>query len=1384
MYFSALYFRCILLFHPSRISVPKWIKSIPTHAISHAPYLEELHFLGTVKEIHKDAIVDCPSLKNIYFHADVNTIAPKAFSVSDKAMFHFNKSIQSDKKEKMINALNVEVNASKHSNSGKSFQANGDSNIGNSLSAQYDAESEPLATEESEAFCNSDKLSEVEEVSAAEENHQLDDSIIPETSDSELPQVAEEVSEETTSTEGDNHPEKVAVPEILDPEQPQLAEEASEKISIAEEDTHPEEAPVSQIPDPEQPQLAEETSEETTIAVEDDHPEEEAVSEITDPEQPQLFEETSEGTSIAEEDNHTEEDVPEITDLEQPQLAEKTSEETSIAEEENHSEEEGGAELPDSELPQEAEERSTETSAVEENIQNEESAASAAPIAELSHEVSTEVLDKLLVNTASEVTNPEPVIEQYDVLSKTEKSKRLSKTERIGRTRKSEPVSKESLRDRDLKKYASPASVTTIKTTDPLASVLIERYRIQQNKYGSDFPLSLIDISKEEYTQLADQIRKWISAESDVTLLKSFLCSVFLVKTAENYDVKGTFWDTVSAVLQCKEPSLETVMKKALLFFCSSEQMYFHYYNGGHAYAGTIMIHTVIGAGDLDDTMSFLKRFYIEELHESFTPSDVPKSIQLLITELAKDFDSDEVVKGKLNGLYQIGFQFKCACRCFPDAMAEIIFCLLYNLDAYHHNTSNISYTPAVFYKYFKRWKISDILHERSQKKSPAAKRTVVSAKKEKQIERVIAEGKCSYLLEESMALSLFIPAINLSAEQAESRVTLHLYHGGQELTQYQRECEILGVFKFYADKLVIPLEQFYQDLRVKIISDEDKILFDTKTQLFRRQLFFDEELIEIRPKKIPASRFYVLTQNTDEFLADADYHSYPCSNYIVHSLDVGPECEITVGGQLLFFHNDLEDGVEMELSSTYRVRSTYAYMDETEYQVYTQAPVLLMRIAPEQAETYILDVGSQHIDLSHFAGEETYEINTQDLSNGAFLSVILRKKGETRHLREWHIAVLKQFQYTLDRDFYYQEKSVELLDLYAEAIDFDVEEYPALYPITQTGKITVNAAQGDTNFYLEIRLPLLCWQIGEQYSSFSRSRYIPVSAIQEERFCRIRIPFHDAKLFAVNETINRQLVPVNGKIDMTDFRISNAESTSFGVTRGTNVQISLFELLYTSALREISVVCNEDILRVSCLRFGECTIRLIIQKPNGKTVMSKDYPDDGETETVITEKLADLPDGQYILQLYKTETDPFGFASKSVLVGNYPFSKGNPLELYLHTHENLLSPECCYFDEKTRKPVYQFYCENLVRSASGSEIFTANAYFLTNSDRKTYFKQANPVHIELLRRTEKQLLFTITDKDGDGFLYEKNTGHLISDSRGLRDYHAYMLPDHYVVYL
>lgn len=69
--------------------------------------------------------------------------------------------------------------------------------IGNSLSAQYDAESEPLATEESEAFCNSDKLSEVEEVSAAEENHQLEDSIIPETSDPELPQVAEEVSEET-----------------------------------------------------------------------------------------------------------------------------------------------------------------------------------------------------------------------------------------------------------------------------------------------------------------------------------------------------------------------------------------------------------------------------------------------------------------------------------------------------------------------------------------------------------------------------------------------------------------------------------------------------------------------------------------------------------------------------------------------------------------------------------------------------------------------------------------------------------------------------------------------------------------------------------------------------------------------------------------------------------------------------------------------------------------------------------------------------------------------------------------------------------------------------------------------------------------------------------
>lgn len=55
-------------------------------------------------------------------------------------------------------------------------------------------------------------------------------------------------------------------------------------------------------------------------------------------------------------------------------------------------------------------------------------------------------------------------------------------------------------------------------------------------------------------------------------------------------------------------------------------------------------------------------------------------------------------------------------------------------------------------------------------------------------------------------------------------------------------------------------------------------------------------------------------------------------------------------------------------------------------------------------------------------------------------------------------------------------------------------------------------------------------------------------------------------------------------------------------------------------------------------------------------------------------------------------------------------------------------------------------------------------------------------MHIELLEKNDSIITFTVTDGDGDGFIYENARGYLHCDKIGIHDYNSYSLPDHYAV--
>ena len=989
-------------------------------------------------------------------------------------------------------------------------------------------------------------------------------------------------------------------------------------------------------------------------------------------------------------------------------------------------------------------------------------------------------IEKNIINNV-ETVQP-PVVEEYGELVLKEKIARERRKSAEKRTRVLGNETKEELRNKDLRKFASPRSLTDIRTSDVFVTRLIERYSILQDKYADDFPLGLVDISRDEFKTLQLRVRKYIVEKSAVTILSGYIASLFLVKAVENYGIKGNFWESVAALLDLPESEITDFLKKALLAFCSSERLYFHYYRGIRSYTGTVLIHSVIGFDELDTSLNFIRDYYIEEMKETYSKDTADEYISRFIEILSADVQGDESEEHGMSGIYKVSFNLKNACLVFPQAMGDILNCLLFNIHAYYHRLSDTSYSPAAFYKYFKRWCISDI-HQKRTGYSSASKTHNVTRNKntEKQVEKLSENKKCSFFIDEDKDLFLFIPQFEVPSESAYSRITTHLYNGFEPISKFDTDNEVFGIFRFHTSEQTVRLGRFYKELNIRIEAENGEVIFDSRAQLMRKYLVFDSELTEISTKNVPDDRFYVLTEKGTDFFADDNYNSYPKSNYIVHSLDVGKDCDITVDSQMVFRNYDESGDVSVTVDRKYRDRNAKVFFNGGKYSVYTAMPEISIECAEENASDHIIDINEVHIGLDELNGNT---IKPDEYTNSRFITVVLRKKGSLRHLYEYNIAVISGFEYTLDKEYYYKEQTAQLLDIYADDISFDIQDYPYTFSVTRSRELTVNADDNGNQMTFEIKLPVIYWEINEKYNSITGSEYVPSSEIKDIRSFTLDLPVNNVSIIATNEVMVRPLSYLNHKVDISDFHNSVSEYTTFGISHHTIGQLKLFEVIYTSSLREVSVVCNMNSLIISYISIGKCPLHIIVKDSADRPRLVKNYPACEDGNNTVTEDITELSEGFYKAEVYILKADKFGFSSTKKLIGTYDFVKGSPFALFLKANRNILKPEFCYFDGNDRKRVQNFYCEDICKPDEESEVYTGNAFYYNKKGDKVYLKDANPMRIELLEKNNRLLTFTITDRDNDGLLYEKARGYLVNDNAGLRDYNSYSLPDHYGIKL
>lgn len=1419
---SKIYFKYISVTNKAVVKIPNWIREIPTGVFKNNSELRAIYFPNSIREIKSGAVSNCQKLNAVYFSSDLIDIATDAFELDKEITVFLPKSTSKNEVER-INRL---VNRKKVKKSIDSYTTNkntiNDNNtisdsISNFSESNFSGEDIVAVSENKnveEITNNIEKTESEYELSNRETESEYSNVIVEETDkvqDTMSETIENDISAEDIETEYITK-EKISKNAEISEENYGIIENecvTTDEIEIVSENNeHIEEIEIIQdvCSETNENGLSFETSEtedNITGAYDSTEPVEIVKNEtdsidvieniddfIVNTEESEFMQdilfETADNTisieleEISDNKNEIDSVISEEPESSQETLSESMGNDIAI--------ENAGIEEIVSISTLETEEVEDLSSYIESSSDVEQgwSAENDFVEDEIIEITDISIIDSAELTTEQLEDKNEPIVEpEYEEFEQLELEipEKKSNSEPTRKNRRHTDTNiKRNIRETDLKKYTSSVSVTQLKTDDKLISSLLEKYRLLENKYGSNFPIGLIDVSKEEYSVIASCVKEYIQNNTDITLLTSLVCTVFLVKTAENYDISGTFWISVASLINCSENESTEYLKKSLLKFCVSERKYFHYYDNRRSYAGTVMIHTVISCGSLDETLQFVKNFYIEEMNEGYSDRTVDKYLDLFIDEMSRDSERDSIEKGDLNGIYRLPFNFKIACREFRDSMKDILKCLVYNIDAYYHRTSDASYSPAVVYKYFKRWKIKDILNSRTNKSAATVKeKKSVTSKNQKQVEKLSVGRKCSYFIDEDETLYLYIPQFEIPSDCSEGNVQIRLFNGGTALTQYNQNCEVLGIFRFHTEEITLRLDKFYKDLSLRLVAENEEILFDSKSQLLRTNLIFDSNLTEYTFKRIPEERFYILTSKEDVFFADANYNSYAKSNYIVHSLDVENNCIITVNNNNVFKLSEDTD-VVISVDSSNMSKTALVYYGGNDYRVYSDIPELNFECDENKSEEYIIDVNELHINIDDILnGEKTAKIKLSELINARFVSVVLRKKGSLRHLGEWKIAVLKNFDYSLDKEYYYDEKNIFLEDLYADDVEFDIIDYPCTFSVNRTRRISINASADGVEFYVDIKIPVVYWEFNDDYNSFSGKKYIHVSEIKDIRSFFVDIPVNDTRIMAVNENVTRIVDVSNGRADISDFKISNAESTIFGLAGNKTGQLKLFEIIYSSAIRELSVVCNDDELNISYIRIGICPLTVIIKDGEDNTVFTKSYSSGESEERLITEDISELVNGRYTAEVYIIKADDFGFSTAKKLVGTFRFVKGNPLELYLQEKNNLLKPEYCFGDDD-RNRVNNFYCESIHKLDSESEIYYADAYFFNRYDKKVYFKTANPMRIEFLERNDKLLTFLINDRDGDGLLYEKARGYLICDSEGSRDYSSYSLPDYYAI--
>ena len=953
---------------------------------------------------------------------------------------------------------------------------------------------------------------------------------------------------------------------------------------------------------------------------------------------------------------------------------------------------------------------------------------------------------------------------QLDVSSFIEPRKEIKRTDnkKAQQTRDgtSNRISDKKLLEHDKKKYRRwERSVTEVNFIgSEIVQQIVEQLKELKNKYSDDIPLGLVYLPTSQYVELKKICAKSVISQTNrMSQLEALIISMTMVQFCIYEKVGDNFWDDFFGSFGVQtSPKLMSYFSKALLSFCVSENLYFCYENGKRKYVETLKTHSIVSKGTLTSIMANIEDYYTEMLHESYNANTIDSYIEDYLLRMKQDLESGMASR------YLVPIAYKTACKEFPQAMRDCIDLVLFNTNSYRYKLSNYLHSPISFNRYFNQW----ILEKRTNKTN---KRT----RKSRTETRNRSLFKPTFFLNQRLNLYLFIPKMELNEKYADCEPEVVLYNGVERIGTTSVKVPVFGTYKFYTDEIEIKIPDFYHRLSVKMFAGNE-VVFDSDKMLYRDYMVFNESRVEHFSRKMPDNGFFLMTSPNDDVAIDGYYDVVKSGKYRVYSMDLSEDSLVTVN-TIPVFRTSGDDNISINVLGKDEVKTARIIIDGTIHYLWRSYPRLFIKLERGFSDDYSLWINQKNVvQINDSEKEQTIDLSAQ--SSGK-LSVVIKKNND-KVIWEYNFFVAPHFQIIFDKELYYNDADGFIEDFYADNIEIGEYEYPIAFD-ARVGHVLFDAMTDDgIKAKLQINIPSVSWTLGK-INSTTDDKYIMQQKIAENGMLQIHSSVPDLRIFAANRKGFQILKNNNGRVNLSAYRFSSEEYTNIGIVKG-KIQIKFFEIIHKPCIREFHIDSRDNgrKMDIQYLIFGDCSITISLV--NEEAVYTVFHSSESDNVSIDL----DYPDGRYEVRVELSEADEFGFGVEPQIIETIPYILGDPVIQAMCQNSEYQITQCNI--DGALKRIKNFYIEELKTIVEG-HMYEANACYYkwdiySGEYKKAYFRTANPVILRLFSINENVLEIIMTDKEYDGFLYNKISGHLISDDRGLKDKEVLDVPDLYIV--